>query len=182
MSSSIPLNFLSNIGKYSIFFFLAGPIYVFSTDNYKNDYKLSIAILTIVVAITTYFYWGNSNEKDIFWKFLDRAIASSIIILTFIEGDKYIRGFIGASIFLFLLGQSGGFVSHYSYINHIGFRSFGATAVLLYLASDNSDVRKIFLSLNLFFTFFLVYLSIKQIKLSLEYNKIKNIKENLLIF
>lgn len=180
--SDLSLNFLSKVGSYSIFFYLAAPLYIFLTDNYKDNYKLAIAILILCVVVTTYFYWGRDKEKYGIWRYLDRLVASSIIVLAFIKADKYARGFLGASLYFFFIGQSGSFKNYNSYINHVAFRTFAGLGLISYITSDNLTYQTIFVVLNVVFSIFLIYLNIKKLKLSVEFDKNENITENSLIF
>lgn len=61
--SSITINFLNSIGRYSIFYTAAAPIYIFASGEYEDPPKLALAILIITVIITTLAYWEKSGKK-----------------------------------------------------------------------------------------------------------------------
>jgi len=56
--SSLAVNFFNQIGRFSILYVLAAPIYIFATEEYKTtdnnpngDIKLALAILIIFVVL-----------------------------------------------------------------------------------------------------------------------------------
>ena len=89
--SSVTVTFLNQISRFSILYALAAPIYVFATEEYKDPPKLALAILILIVIITTLNYW-NKPEKKYKWMIADRLIAVAIIIVAFIYGNNEIEG------------------------------------------------------------------------------------------
>ena len=178
--SSITTNFLNSIGRYSIFYTLAAPIYIFASGEYEDPPKLALAILILTVILTTLFYWKNP-DKNFKWKIADRLIASSIVIVSFIFGNNDTKSFAGAAAYFYLLGQSGDFKNFNSYINHIVFRFFAGLGVLLYIV-DSNLWNPIFVGFNIAVVLGLIFINVNKLKTSRHFNKREEIRENILIF
>lgn len=178
--SSITINFLNSIGRYSIFYTAAAPIYIFASGEYEDPPKLALAILIITVIITTLAYWKNPG-KNFKWKIADRLIASSIVIVAFIFGNNDTKALAGAGVYFYLLGHSGDFKNFNSYINHIVFRFFAGLAVLLYII-DSDLWNPIFVGFNLAVVLGLIFINVNKLKSSRHFNRREQIRENILIF
>ena len=78
--STITTNFLNSIGRYSILYVIAAPIYIFAKKAYLDENgeivvpKLAIAILLTFVIFSTLIYWKNP-KKNLTWQKLDRLTA-----------------------------------------------------------------------------------------------------------
>ena len=185
--SSIALNFFRQIGRFSILYVLAAPIYIFATEEYKTtadnpngDIKLSLAILITFVVLTTLFYWRNPRKNKI-WRILDRLTVVSIMTLTVIYGNNDSRAFIGAGVYFYLLGRSGEWKNYNSYINHIVFRFFAGIAVLIFIVTDDL-ANGLFLLFNFLIIIGLIFINVKKLKLDRKFNRREEIKESILIF
>ena len=162
------LQLMQAFGRYSIVFSLGCPIYVFSTRSARdNPYKLSIAILVILVILTTYKLWEIKkigNEKaDPFWKYADRLTVLAIIIIALYDSDFTARSFIIAGIVYYLVGYSAGWDDHNSFLNHIAFRFFAALGLILYVV-DRKKYQEAFVALIAVVSFFGAFLTIKDMK------------------
>ena len=185
--SSIALNFFRQIGRFSILYVLAAPIYIFATEEYKTtdnnpngDVKLALAILIIFVVLTTLSYWENPSRNKK-WKILDRLTVLSIMSLTAIYGNNDSRSFIGAGVYFYLLGHSGEFKNYNSFINHIVFRFFAGLGVLIFIV-NNDLANGLFLLSNFLIIIGLIFINVKKLKLSRKFNRREEIKESILIF
>lgn len=178
--SSASINFFNQIGRFSILYVLAAPVYIFATGEYKNEIKLALAILITFVVVTTISYWKNPSQNRK-WGFLDRLTVGAIMILVAIYGNNDSRSFLGAGVYFYLLGKSGEFKNYNSFINHIVFRFFGGLAVLIYIVNDKT-ANGIFLLFNFLIIIGLIFINVKKIKLDKKFNRREEIKESILIF
>lgn len=183
---SITTSFFNQIGRFSILYTVAAPIYIFASGEYKKGNgeidapKLSIAILISFVILTTLQYW-KSPKKNFKWKILDRLTAISIMLITAIYGEDEAKAFFGAAAYFYLLGYSAGWKDHNSIISHVAFRFFGSAAVLMYVV-DKSPWNQVFLLLNFLIVLGLVFTSVKSIKNHRQYNRKEEIHQSVLIF
>ena len=155
-------------GRYSIVFSLGFPVYVFATQSAReNPYKLSIAILCVLVILTTYKLWEIKkigNEKaDPFWKYADRLTVLAIIAISLYDSDFTARSFIIAGIVYYLVGYSAGWEDYNSFLNHIAFRFFVAFGLILYVV-DRKKYQEAFVALIAVVSFFGAFLTIKDMK------------------
>ena len=184
--TSIATSFFNQIGRFSILYTIAAPIYIFASGEYKKDNgdidgpKLAIAILITFVILTTLQYW-KAPKKNFKWKILDRLTAISIMIITAIYGEDEAKAFFGAAVYFYLLGYSAGWKDHNSIISHVAFRFFGSAAVLMYVV-DKSPWNQVFLLLNFLIVLGLVFTSVKSIKNHRQYNRKEEIHQSVLIF
>ena len=178
--SSITVNFLRSVGRFSILYVLAAPIYIFSTDEYKDPPKLALAILILFVVLTTLIYWKKPS-KNLKWKITDRATAVAIMIVAFIYGDHDTRAFVGAGVYFYLLGHSGEWKNYNSFINHIVFRFFAGIGVLMYIVNDELW-NPIFIVSNLVIVLGLIFINVNKLRNDRKFNKREEIKESILIF
>ncbi len=178
--SSITVNFLNSIGRFSILYVLAGPIYIFSTDEFRDPPKLALGILILTVILTTLAYWKNPT-KNFKWKIADRLVATSIMVVAFIFGNNDTKAFVAAGAYFYLLGHSGDFKNFNSYINHIVFRLFAGIGVLMYIV-DSELWNPIFLGFNLAIVLGLIFINTNKLKSDRHFNKREQIRENILIF
>ena len=98
-------NFLRSLLRFSVLNILIIPVYIFASDKYKNKEMLAIAILSLLVIFTTVFYWTNKNKNNLLWKYSDRLIVLSILIILLYYGrdNENIIGFISlGSLYYFL--------------------------------------------------------------------------------
>ena len=178
--SSITVNFLNKIGRFSILYVLAAPIYIFSTDEFRDPPKLALAILISTVIITTLAYWKNPS-KNFKWKIADRLIAFSIMVVAFIFGNNDTKAFVSAGAYFYLLGHSGDFKNFNSFINHIVFRFFAGLGILMYIV-DSELWNPIFLVSNLVIVMGLIFINTNKLRSDRKFNKREEIRENILIF
>lgn len=178
--SSVTVTFLNQISRFSILYALAAPIYVFATEEYKDPPKLALAILILIVIITTLNYW-NKPEKKYKWMIADRLIAVAIIIVAFIYGNNESKAFLGASVYFYLLGRSGEFKNYNSFINHTAFRFFAGVAILIYLA-DSELWNPIFLTTNILFVIAIIFVNVNNVKQDKFHNRREQILDSILIF
>ena len=174
------------VGRYSILLSLTAPIYIFASGEYHDGGKLAVAILTFVVILTTYMYW---TKKDLtrqgFWRYFDRAVAASLVIIPFVlaDGEKRwdIRTFLLLSIYFYLLGWSSSYwKDHNGHLNHAAFRYFGALGIILYIVKESDKVyQDVFVGLATLGLIISSYLVIKDYRQS---NKIDSLKKNSIIF
>jgi len=161
------INFLNWTGRFSIFFSLAVPIYVFASENYKEenneDFKIHITLasLMLFVILTTYMYW-DKPDKSVIWKALDRLTVLTIGVLLLVYGDSDVRIFILLGIFFYLLGIGNGFQDFQSYIYHTVFRYFFGFSTILYLI-DRQPWKSLFLSLLSVLSIMTLYLTTKDV-------------------
>jgi len=168
-------------GKYSIVFSLSAPIYIFASKEYEDRAKLALAILIILVNVTTYYYWSFKDmKKSIFWKIADRLTVVSLLIIPAIYGDNDVRTFLALSVYFYLLGYSSDWIDHNGHLNHVAFRFFGAFGVVLYIVkSSDSTVKTVFLSLLLAILISGAYLIIKDFK---QVSKVSTLRKSTIIF
>ena len=178
--SSVTVNFLNQISRFSILYALSAPIYVFATEEYKDPPKLALTILILLVIITTVNYW-NKPEKKYNWMIADRLIAVAIVILAFIYGNNETKAFLGASVYFYLIGRSGQFKDYNSFINHIAFRFFAGVGVLMYLA-DSELWNPIFLTSNIVFVIAILFVNVNNVKHDKFHNRREQIIDSILIF
>lgn len=180
MSAVINVNFFNKIGRFSILYVLAAPIYIFATGEYNDPPKLAIAILSLFVIVTTLSYW-KKPKKNLRWRLLDRLTVISIMAIAFAYGNDNSRAFISAGAYLYLIGYSGGFKDYNSYINHIVFRFFAGLGVLMYIVQDFTW-NQIFVLFNFLTILGLLFLNLKNLKNTKNFDKSEEIRESILIF
>lgn len=178
--SSLTINFLNTVGRFSILYVLAAPIYIFSTEEYKDPPKLALAVLILTVILTTLAYWKDPT-KNFKWKLADRAVAISIMIVAFIYGDNDTKGFIAAGAYFYLLGHSGDFKNFNSFINHIVFRFFAGVGILMYIV-DNELWNPIFLGINFAIIIGLIFINTNTLQRNRHFNRREELKESILMF
>lgn len=178
--SSITVNFLNSIGRFSILYVLAAPIYIFSTDEFRDPPKLALAILILLVVLTTLAYWKNPT-KNYKWRTADRLTAVSIMIVAFIFGNNDTKAFVSAGAYFYLLGHSGEFKNFNSFINHIVFRFFAGIGVLMYIV-DSETWNPVFLGFNLLIVIGLIFINTNKLKNDRHFNRREEIRESILIF
>ena len=184
--STVSTAFLNQIGRFSILYTIAAPIYIFVTEEYKNQDgtidapKLAIAILILCVIASTIIYWKNPKKHGI-WQIIDRGIATSILALAFAYGNNNSKVFAGASAYFYLLGNSGNWQNYNSFINHIVFRFFGGLAILMYII-EKPLWNGIFVLFNFLVILGLLYMNLKNVRHGRTYNRGEEIRESILIF
>ena len=180
------VSFFNQIGRFSILYVLAAPIYIFATEEYKNpdgsinSPKLAIGILILSVIVSTIIYWKNPKDFPI-WQKIDRAIAVSILAIAFAYGNNNSKVFVSAGAYFYLLGHSGNWQNYNSFINHIVFRFFGGLGVLMYIVEEKFW-NGIFVLFNFLFIFWLLFLNLKEIKSGKKFTKEQEMRQNILIF
>jgi len=173
-----------SFGKYSIFLSLLAPIYVFASGEYHDIVKLIISVLIIFVVITTVMYWDKNlgeMEKSNFWKFLDRAVATTIGILPLIFGNNDSRTYVALGMYFYLLGVSSNWNTHNGHLNHNAFRYLFSIGLIIYLVKeDQTTYKNLFVGLTTFMFVAGAYLIIKNNKK--KYKKDLLIKNDTIIF
>ena len=173
------------VGRYSILLSLTAPIYVFASGEYNDGGKLAVSILTLVVILTTYMYWTKSDlEKSGFWRYFDRSVAASLIIIPFAlasgKNRWNIRTFLLLSVYFYLIGWSSYWEDHNGHLNHAAFRYFGALGIILYIVKESDRVyQDVFVGLATIGLIISSYLVIKDYR---ERNKMESIKRSSIIF
>jgi len=173
------------VGRYSILLSLTAPIYIFASGEYHDGGKLAIAILTFVVILTTYMYWTKSDlEKSGFWRYFDRSVAASLVIIPFVlangKNKWNIRTFLLLSVYFYLLGWASYWKDHNGHLNHAAFRYFGALGIILYIVKESDRVyQDVFVGLATLGLIISSYLVIKDYRKS---NKMESIKRSSIIF
>lgn len=159
-------NFLRSLLRFSVLNILVIPIYIFASEKYKNKEMLAIAILSLLVIVTTVFYWTNKNKNNTLWKYSDRLIVLSILIILLYYGrdNKNIIGFISLGCLYYFLGMSDTFKESDSYLNHMLFRYFCGLALIIYVADE--PYRDIFIGIMTLFLLICIYYSVKDITYS----------------
>ena len=156
---------LNKILRYSIVNILIIPIYIFATESKRSqDQMLAIAILSISVVVTTYYWWEKVNFQPTIWKYIDRAVATSLVVLIFYYGDNISRGFTSLGILFYIMGMSDTFKESDSYLNHMLFRYFAGLGLIIYIADE--PYKDIFIGISSLFTLYCLYYSVKDIRYS----------------
>jgi len=156
---------LNKILRFSIINILLVPIYIFATESKRSQPELlAIAILSIFVVFTTYFWWERVQNKPNIWKYLDRGTAASIAILTLYYGNNTARGFVALGILFFFMGMTDTFKESDSYLNHIAFRYFVGLGIIIYVTDQ--PYEKIFVGVSTLFLLFGLYQAVKGITYS----------------
>lgn len=168
-------------GRYSILGALAGPIYIFASGEYNDPPKLTIAILILLVILTTYMYWGKKDMKrNVFWKYADRSVVLALTILPLVYGDNDVRTFLGLAGYFYFLGYASSWIDHNGHLNHAAFRYFAGLGLILYIVKETDSVyRDVFVGLVTLILIVGSYLIIKDYR---EKNKIDSLKNSSIIF
>ena len=156
------IDFFNFLGRYSVFFILVYPIYLFSVGD-ENDYKkLSVCLVAIGIVITTYFYWIREWKKNYFWKYADRILVLTLVILLLVFGKDETWPFIVMSALFYTNGYMNSFTNQNSYICHTIFRFFAGVALNQYITE--APYSQIFLGISAFLTFLLLLAIVLQVK------------------
>lgn len=158
-------NILNNVLRYSIISNLIIPIYVFSTEKYKDWTKLVLAILSIVLVVTTLFYWKDwrkKKNKSLFWEWSDKLSAYTVVFLLFYFGNKETIGFTALGVLFYILGKSDSFTEADSFLNHLMMRYFLGIAVVIYVT--DKPYENIFIGVLSFFTLICLYFCLRDIE------------------
>lgn len=168
-------------GRYSIFFTLAGPIYIFASGEYHDPYKLTIAILIFLVILTTYMYWGKKDmKKTLFWKIADRSVVLALVLIPLILGNNDARTFLALAAYFYFLGYASAWNDHNGHLNHAAFRYFAGLGLIMYVVKESDKVyQDVFVGLVTLILIVGSYLIIKDYR---EKDKIDTLKKSSIIF
>jgi hypothetical protein len=165
MSNAVSLSnlkFFTFLGRYSIFLILFYPIYYFSSGDYSDKGKMTVAILCFLVVITTLYLWKYNNFKSMFWTIADRGAVLAIAVLMLVFDTEETYPFILSALIFYFDGYLNSWKNQSSFMSHVVFRYFMSVALNTFFI-DKPTLNKSILGANSFLTLINILLILEKV-------------------